>query len=237
MKPYYKSQGIEIYHGNCRDILPDLPTAGLVLTDPPYEMKEPPFGAMVSKLSRSGSLYCFGNLDRIADSWFHGFPMISKTVLVWYYKNSPKPRGRWRMAMQGIIYGHMPEAPFREDEARVEYTPAAKNLNGRKRPSSGRLERCDLYDTSKGALPRSVIEWPALTGHLSRERVGHPDQKPTGLLKRLISASSPRMIIDPFLGSGSTLVAAKQLGIPAIGIEIKKQYCEMAAKRLDAPKQ
>lgn len=234
MKPYYKNDGVTIYLGDCRDILPDLPSADLILTDPPYEMKEPPFGAMASRLSRRGSIYCFGDVDIIASRWFQNFPMDQKTLLIWYYKNSPKPKGRWRMAMQGIIYGHRSDAPFYEDAARVEYTPAAKNLNGRQRPSPGRLSRRGYYDTSKGALPRSVIEWPALTGHLSRERVGHPDQKPLGLMRQLVMTVAPKSIIDPFLGSGTSLVAAKQLGIPVIGIEIEKKYVHIAIRRLEA---
>lgn len=231
-KPYYKSGGVTLYNGDCRDILPSLPLADLVLTDPPYEMIAPPFEAIVSKLTERGSIYCFGNMDRIAQTWFSSFPMANKTVLAWYYKNSPKPKGRWRMAMQGIIYGYKPQAPFNQDEARIEYTPSAKALNGRKRPSSGRLGSCAKYDTSKGALPRSVIEWPALTGHLSKERVGHPDQKPIGLIRRLILTSSPRRILDPFAGSGTTLVAASGLGKEAIGIEREKRYCAMIVERL-----
>lgn len=60
----------------------------------------------------------------------------------------------------------------------------------------------------------------------------HPAQKPTRLLRYLIGKISPPSVIDPFMGSGSTLVAAKSMGIPAIGIEIEEKYCEIAAKRL-----
>ena len=66
------------------------------------------------------------------------------------------------------------------------------------------------------------------------EYVGHPTQKPLKIIRRIIENSSLEnySILDPFIGSGTTLVAAKELGRKAIGIEIEEKYCEIAAKRL-----
>ncbi len=61
---------------------------------------------------------------------------------------------------------------------------------------------------------------------------GHPDQKPIKLILRLIADDKGKNILDPFMGSGTTLVAAKQLGRKSIGIEIEEKYCEIAVKRL-----
>ena len=65
-----------------------------------------------------------------------------------------------------------------------------------------------------------------------REAVDHPTQKPLGLVSRILSRHEATMILDPFMGSGTTLRAAKDLGRRAIGIEISERYCAMAVKRL-----
>jgi site-specific DNA-methyltransferase (adenine-specific) len=208
----------------------------LVVTDPPYEIKDltPWFQEMLRILKPTGSLYCFGDKNMIAEHWFSQLKMPQKQLLVWYYKNSPKPKGRWRMSMQGIIYGYTDESVFHEDEARVEYLPSTKKLNGRVRPSSGRLTQSKPYDTSKGALPRDVLEFPAMIGHLAKDRVGHPDQKPLQMIETIIKASSNPgdLVVDFFCGSGTTLVAAKNTGRNAIGFEIQERWIQVTQERL-----
>jgi len=72
----------------------------------------------------------------------------------------------------------------------------------------------------------TVVTWN--TGPAARV---HPHQKPVDVLAQIV-AKAPGTILDPFMGSGTTLVAAKQLGRKAIGIEIEERYCEIAVKRL-----
>ncbi len=230
--PFFDGDLVTIYHGDCRDILPLLGTFDLLLTDPPYEMNELP----ECLWDVAPCAYIFGDKRQVAENWYRQTRYSNKDFLVWHYKNSPKPKGRWRMSMQAIIYGWNDGIAFDENAARIEYTPSAKRLNGRMRPSSGRMEVSKPYDTSKGALPRDVIEWPALLGHLSRERVGHRDQKPVELIKRLIqTVPNVRRIIDPFGGSGTTAVAAAELGIPCVLIEDDLTDCQMSMARFSEP--
>ena len=66
----------------------------------------------------------------------------------------------------------------------------------------------------------------------SRKPNGHPAEKPVSLVSRMIRESGAQHVLDPFLGSGTTLEAAKQEGVSAVGIEIEERWCEVAAKRL-----
>lgn len=229
-----------IEQGDCLPGLRSLPSESvdLVLTDPPYEVTDfsSHFAEMVRLLKPSGSLYIFGDKDIVAEYWFSQVKLPHKTMLAWHYKNSPKPKGRWRMSMQPIIYGYKSTSlsVYHEDEARVDYLESTKKLHGRMRPSSGRMSESKPYDTSKGALPRDVIEFPALLGHLSKERLGHRDQKPIGLIERIIRTSSNPgdLILDPFSGSGTTLAAAIRTGRRAMGFELNPQWVEVIGTRL-----
>ena len=68
--------------------------------------------------------------------------------------------------------------------------------------------------------------------NVGNEKTAHPCQIPTEVMRRILKITDCQLVIDPFCGSGTTLVAAKQLGIRAIGIERNKNYCELAAMRV-----
>ena len=238
--PCYRLPFLSLFHADCMEIMKDIETGtiDLIVTDPPYEIEDmkPYFTEMLRCLSKDGSIYVFGNKNMIAEHWFSQLKIDNKELLVWHYKNSPKPKGRWRMSMQPIIYGYRGSSIFNEDAVRVEYNESTKKLNGRIRPSSGRMDKCSAYDTSKGALPRDVIERPALLGHLSKERVGHRDQKPISIITDLVLASSNegQTVLDCFSGSGTTAEVCLRNKRKFIGSELNKGNFDMIVERLDA---
>ncbi len=229
----------ELILGDCLELMKNIPSGSidLIVTDPPYEIKNmyPYFDEMLRCLSKDGSIYVFGNKNIIAEYWFSQMKIDNKELLIWHYKNSPKPKGRWRMSMQPIIYGYRGNSIFNEDEVRVEYKESTKKLNGRIRPSSGRMNKCSAYDTSKGALPRDVIERPALLGHLSKERTGHRDQKPISIITDLILASSNegQLVLDCFGGSGTTAEACLKTNRQFILMELDPHNFGKIQERLE----
>ena len=86
------------------------------------------------------------------------------------------------------------------------------------------MDKCSAYDTSKGALPRDLIERPALLGHLSKERVGHREQKTKTIITDLI--------LDCFGGSGTTFVCAIENNRDCITIEMDNDNYEMITNRV-----
>lgn len=86
----------------------------------------------------------------------------------------------------------------------------------------------------KGAKPRDVLEIPTTCNGM-HEKTPHPTQKPEELLRKLVLASSQPddLVLDPFLGSGTTAVVSEQLKRRWTGCDISPEYCQWAAKRIE----
>lgn len=207
MKPYYEEDGITIYHGDCREILPTFPDKSfdLVLTDPPYGIGEKwTRGEMIG---RNGSSRLWGK----GEKWDDAPPDAGTLTLilsfaplacVWGGNYFGLPASR-----QWLVWDKIQK--FSGSDAELAWT----NFGGTVRVY--RMSRVEAY----GANAESVKQ--------------HPTEKPIGLFRWCLGFTpDARSILDPFMGSGTTLVAAKQLGRKAIGIEIEEKYCEIAVKRL-----
>ncbi len=193
MKPYYQDSAVTIYHGNCREIIFDLPWITLLLTDPPYPNGEGHFDDSV----------------HVAREVIKSYQGVTSMMIFWSEMEIPVcglphvATHIWhRTNVNGKIY-----------EPCYEF-----NSNGLKRRS----------DVIRGA---AIFEG---AGAGCCEYLGHPTQKPTHVIRWLIELSrTSGTILDPFMGSGTTLRAAKDLGRKAIGIEIEEKYCEIAARRME----
>lgn len=208
MKPYYEHGGVTIYHGDCREILPVIGAPDLLLGDPPYGVAE-----RTDRRSngRSGKAQCndfapvHGDDEPFDPSHLIGF---NRVVLFGanYFADRLPASPTWLVwdKREGIL---------ENDNADCEV--AWSNLGG----------------------PARIFRhaWAGMIKASEKtERRVHPTQKPVALMAWIISRWTERgqLVVDPYMGSGPTLRAAKDLGRRAIGIEIEERYCEIAAKRL-----
>ncbi len=203
MKPYYEEDGVTIYHGDCREVLP-LVQADVLVTDPPY-------GIGASWTSREmigtrGSSRLWGKGETwddapVSDDLLALATSMTRQAIVWggnYYRLPPSRC--W------LVWDKVQE--FTGADAELAWT----NLDAAVRVF--RMSRIDAYQ------------------NMATETKAHPTQKPLGLMKWCLGLVTDGSVLDPFMGSGSTLRAAKDLGRKAIGIEIEERYCEIAVNRL-----
>jgi DNA modification methylase len=195
MTPYYQDDLVTIYHGDCREILPEV-EADVIVTDPPYGIAAVWKGGFVGGWARQGALAADRNewdkeapQDVIDALLARGLP-----TCIWggNYFSLPPSRG-W-------MVWNKPERNFTLSEAELAWT----NLD---------------------TVVRVYAEHRSDTG---RE---HPTQKPIALMRWCLGRMPEGTVLDPFMGSGTTLRAAKDLGRRAIGIELSEKWCELAAQR------
>jgi site-specific DNA-methyltransferase (adenine-specific) len=198
MQPYYEQDGIVIYHGDARDVLPmiESESVDLVLTDPPYGLNIAEWDAAVPydlpDRFPASTVVWFGSAPRFAAD-----PSLFSTppdrALIWAPSFTLS-----RTRANGLAYRWHPIYAWR----------LPKKHDG---------PTWDFLST-----PTECGNWWK-----------HKCTKPLALMTKLAGFCPINgLILDPYMGSGTTLVAAKQLGRRAIGIEIEEKYAEIAAKRL-----
>jgi DNA modification methylase len=208
-QPYYQDESCTIYHADCREILPL--TADVMVTDPPYGMAFTNGSSMSTGWkSRWNDVAIAGDSDSA----------IRDEVLTWW---SPRPAlvfSSWKVPI-----------PEGTREVLVWDKVVSTGLGALDIPWKPSWEMvCVIGEGFVGRRTHGVIRSSLPT--LADERKWHPTPKPRSLLTELIGKCPDGVILDPFMGSGTTLRAAKDLGRKAIGIEIEERYCEIAAKRL-----
>lgn len=232
VKPYYEHAGITIYHGDALAVLADLPSesVGIVATDPPYS----------SGARNAATLRARGSMRRNAeadDSWIcgdnltaHGFGMLVRLLAVETLRVT---------ARDGHFFSFMDWRQLPVLQGAIEaagWSPRALLVWDKMHYGMGngfRQQAEFILHASKGTGD-NFLRHDLGTVYRDRrqsDEIGHPTVKPVGVVETCMSAV-PGSVCDPFMGSGTSLIAAKNLGRKAIGIEIKERYCEIAAKRL-----
>ena len=210
MQPYYQDKWVTIYHGDCREILPTLPKVDLVLTDPPYNV-----GIDYGKESTDTlSLEDYENniklLKSLIDCEYWAILLGSKTeTLLTWWKCFPDAKQiviRVGATVNTVLRGFRPQY-------RVMLTTRDSNKWW-----------SDHWED---------IRFPGEGYFFNEQRYSHPCHAPLKLMiKALECLTLPsELVLDPFVGIGTTLRAAKDLNRHCIGIEIEEKYCEIAAKR------
>lgn len=215
MKPYYEESGITIYHADCREVLPTL-SADVMVTDPPYGVNLGSHGAANETrgwLAKKG----YESYDDTPENF-------DEIVL-------PSIKLALSIVTRALVF---------TSDTGLQKLPSYQAVSAIFLPSGmGRtcwgfqnLAFFALYGKAphleKGAKPT------AFASTETADKNGHPCPKPLRWITWAVNLTSDvgETILDPFMGSGTTLRAAKDLGRKAIGIEIEEKYCEIAAKRL-----
>lgn len=223
MKPYYEHAGITIYHGDCRAILPQLPKVDLVLTDPPFSEYTHANAKSNRDVGHGNKAIDFKAIDfkalqeifkgcgSICDKWLISF--LDWRHISAFEQACPNP---WEFVRFGVWVKTNPMPQISAD-----------------RPANGWDGIMYLHSVSTRKFWKGGGNHGNWIGSVITDGL-HPTQKPMALIHSMINrfTDPSDMILDLFLGSGTTLRAAKDLGRRAIGIEIEEKYCEIAARRL-----
>ena len=205
MKPYYEHAGITIYHGDCLEVLPTLGKFDLLMADPPYGL-----GMARSHLSMPTVLSAQRDYG---DSEWDDTPADQETLKV-----------AIALCDKAVVWGGN---HFQLGSSRCWLAW------DKQRPSGTYYAEVELAWTNIDAPARIIRhQWHGFMRPRMEER-WHPTQKPLAVIKWAIAQSPEgKSVLDPYMGSGTTLRAAKDIGLTAVGIEIEERYCEIAAKRL-----
>lgn len=257
---YYTHPHGEIWLGDSIEWLKSLDTgaADLIFADPPYNLKKAEWDTFESQqeyvawsirwieqaarvLTPHGTLYICGFSEILADlrltaaRFFKGCRW-----LVWHYKNKANLGDDWGRSHESILHFRKShEFAFNVDDVRIPYGEHTLKYPAHPQAETSQYGKSANKDHiwhphPRGAKPKDVLEIPTTCNGM-HEKTPHPTQKPEELLRKILLASSNASdtVIDPFLGSGTTAVVAEQLKRRWKGCDLKAEYCQWAANRIE----
>jgi site-specific DNA-methyltransferase (adenine-specific) len=258
---FYSNPNGQIWVGDAIVWLRSLETESvdLVFADPPYNVRKAEWDTFDSQkqyiewslqwiqeaarvLKSSGTLYICGFSEILAEikvcasRYFHGCRW-----LVWHYTNKANLGSDWGRSHESVLHFRKSRNfTFNIDDVRIPY--GNHTLKYPEHPQAltsqygkGNSNKKKIWQPhTRGAKPRDVIEVPTTCNDM-HEKTPHPTQKPEELLRHIVLASSNTndLVIDPFLGSGTTMVVAEQLHRKWKGCDISLEYCQWAAQRIE----
>lgn len=208
-EPYYRDDSVTLYLGDCREVTEWL-AADVLVTDPPYgstllSPKNRNAGGYGRRYTKDrGRAVIVGDGDTVLRDWALS-SWGAKPTVVFASPRMPEPPGTW--------------------EDRLVWNKLRPGMNG------GAFRYTHEAIFARGMVRVSDSMFSILTA--MPDQSSHIHAKPLPVMEALASTCPPGVIADPFAGSGSTLVAARNLGRTAIGVELEERYCEVIAKRLD----
>ena len=220
-KPYYQDTWVTIYHGDCREILPELEALETVITDPVWP------GTVVDLDGSQDPAGLFSDMCRALPPAERLIVHLGCDTDPRFLRGIPSSWNFLRVCNLDYTIPHYKgRILYTGDIAYVFGRPPAY-ISGRQLITGGCrssvLDRQNMRHTGKHRR-RTMA-------HSPEDGLVHPTPRRLEHVKWLVSQLSDNQVVDPFMGSGTTAVAAKYLNRQFIGIEIKEEYCEVAAKR------
>ena len=211
--PYYKDDLVTLFHGDCLEVAEWL-DADVLVTDPPYGVDW-----------KSGGTTWYGKGNQVVKQ------EITKVAGDADAGIRDLALGAWG-DRPGVVFGSWRVDRPQNVRHRLIWHKMGRNPGPLNAPWFSADEEIYIIGSGFVGKPHQSVYPTTENRALEPSKTGHPTPKPIGLMETLISKCPPGVIADPFAGSGSTLIAARNLGRPSIGVELEERYCELIAKRL-----
>ena len=249
MKPYYEEEGIQIYNADCLEVLPSLEKVDLCLTDPPYGVTNCEWDSIIplellwkqlKQIIKSNGAIILTAIQPFTTI------LISTNIKMFRYewlwcKNQPsnpavanKRPMRWH---ENILIFYEKQPIYNPQFTDCSLSTKLRWKNGQENKNQKEWTKNGHFKYTKNPIiqyqikPKSYIYFNVVSRAMG---TFHPTQKPVELMEYLIKTytNENELVLDFAMGSGTTLCACKKLNRRCIGIEISKEYCDIAIKRL-----